>query len=616
MALQRRLPEDDQWVVPHNIYLAMFSPSSANVLAFDPSHGADQARGYAGKYCSKPERYFFMESETNGVKTWLKARTIGLCATFNRLLNYHSVRSTKPVTFLPSAFVRDTEYSSRRAESHLARFPEHPDPLFHLSLLGKYFFRNESLLHLRIEQYNRYLVIADKTEGEVSPCGGVSHAVDDDDDVDESSRFVETEHRHYDEFMEGQAEGKRYLARWKGVPSAKRRLHSRLGVARTQFFEPIGQTRETFYQQQLVLGLAWLSDSAPQLVETSGGKQAVSWLLKWARPSSLSAYALPNIELTISSAGSDFSYEERCHNYENIFSSSALNLVCRCCDGEVGQGACDGCRYAVGFHVCRESGVAEHRWRRATLFGGELDVQRCIFNLHRRQFPIDVIRSKAQEYIDAGLVSEQCAQLMVRTIEAERGGESVVNEHRFGLDADGVGGAVGEDEDDRPMSAKLNARQLGELLEKREQQMRTGGPDGAMTDQRRVYDEIVHALPTGKPLRMMIQASAGTGKSFLLTSIYLWCVVHGMACRAAAPTGIAASNIEIDGTEICAATLHNVFGLDSECSSSLDFTKPGVDKVAAILKMKVLLLDEARPRSRNRTRVCVHVCIDSRSVIL
>jgi hypothetical protein len=29
---------------------------------------------------------------------------------------------------------------------------------------------------------------------------------------------------------------------------------------------------------------------------------------------------------------------------------------------------------------------------------GQLDVQRCIFNLHRRLFPIDVIRSKAQAF--------------------------------------------------------------------------------------------------------------------------------------------------------------------------------------------------------------------------
>ena len=39
----------------------------------------------------------------------------------------------------------------------------------------------------------------------------------------------------------------------------------------------------------------------------------------------------------------------------------------------------------------------------------------------------------------------------------------------------------------------------------------------------------------------MIQASAGTGKSFLLTTVFLWAIVNGMECRAAAPTGIAAA---------------------------------------------------------------------------
>ena len=71
-----------------------------------------------------------------------------------------------------------------------------------------------------------------------------------------------------------------------------------------------------------------------------------------------------------------------------------------------------------------------------------------------------------------------------------------------------------------------------------------------------------------------------------MTTGYLWCVVHGMNCLAAAPTGIAAANIEIEGTDICAATLHSVFDLDGKYESKLDFTKPGIDKVAAIMKMK------------------------------
>ena len=39
LALQRRLVEDDQWVVPHNLAVAMYSPSSVNVLPFDPHRG-------------------------------------------------------------------------------------------------------------------------------------------------------------------------------------------------------------------------------------------------------------------------------------------------------------------------------------------------------------------------------------------------------------------------------------------------------------------------------------------------------------------------------------------------------------------------------------------------
>ena len=75
-----------QFVVPHNLYLTMFSPSSVlhmhppatlacypvpshlwppgvrqplplqvNVMPFDPQRGADHARAYATKYASKPE---------------------------------------------------------------------------------------------------------------------------------------------------------------------------------------------------------------------------------------------------------------------------------------------------------------------------------------------------------------------------------------------------------------------------------------------------------------------------------------------------------------------------------------------------------------------------------
>ena len=51
-----------QWLNPHNWYLMMFSPATIHCLPFDPQHGSDNARVYAGKYASKPEkvlRFFF-----------------------------------------------------------------------------------------------------------------------------------------------------------------------------------------------------------------------------------------------------------------------------------------------------------------------------------------------------------------------------------------------------------------------------------------------------------------------------------------------------------------------------------------------------------------------------
>ena len=121
----------------------------------------------------------------------------------------------------------------------------------------------------------------------------------------------------------------------------------------------------------------------------------------------------------------------------------------------------------------------------------------------------------------------------------------------------------------------------------------------SVTDQWRVYHHVVESISEGRYLRLMVQASAGTGKSFLLESIYLWCLVHErtfQACRAACPTGIAASNIKLEGTNIFASTLHSMFELETDndgTRSNLDFKRCGTEKVAALSSLQVLLLDEA-----------------------
>ena len=82
-------------------------------------------------------------------------------------------------------FIKDNEHSNRRSDQHLAKCPDYPDPVFYLSHLGKYFFPNESLLHLRVEQFTRYLLISDKADTDETSAGTTA---DDDYDEDDGCR--------------------------------------------------------------------------------------------------------------------------------------------------------------------------------------------------------------------------------------------------------------------------------------------------------------------------------------------------------------------------------------------------------------------------------------------
>ena len=92
---------------------------------------------------------------------------------------------------------------------------------------------------------------------------------------------------------------------------------------------------------------------------------------------------------------------------------------------------------------------------------------------------------------------------------------------------------------------------------------------------------------------MCVQASAGTGKSFLLETLYLWCLVHDLEVSACAPTGIAAARIRILRTPVKAFTLHYLFALDVTLESKLDPTKPQDERQVRLVKTQVLFIDEA-----------------------
>ena len=83
-----------------------------------------------------------------------------------------------------------------------------------------------------------------------------------------------------------------------------------------------------------------------------------------------------------------------------------------------------------------------------------------------------------------------------------------------------------------------------------------------------------------------------SGKSFLLTAVYLWALIHKMKVRAAAPTGIAAANILVEGTDVAACTIHALFQFDASLQTKLDFSKLDNKDVAKMLETTLLMLDE------------------------
>ena len=470
--------------------------------------------------------------------SWLKARTVGVCMTFNRLLGFHVVRSTRPCVFIPACFLGQKAYRNPRDPAHIEKHPSYPDPQYYLNYTQKYFFRHASLRHLRVEQFNRYLTSCDSDNAKTSQT-----AEDTIEDVPEDAPPTETHHRNYDEFMESITPGKHFPSTAQHIPGSKRRISSRLGVSRVPMIEPIGQSREMFYEAKLLLTLPWFCEELPQ-------KMADDSDAEWTLRCTLPVEALEPIAFKVG-GNESVSFEVMCDHLETRFCAAELNLVCRCCTEELQGSPCKSCMHATGFHRCCNSHAGDNhkfRWRKGTLFAGSLDIQRVLYNLHRKMLPKLALEEKAEEYVKAGFIDQRTAHRVLKCIEMERGTTTHLNDGP----GDGAEGTV-------EANGKLGPEALEALLKSRVEMMKAGAGGSGVTDQYRVYQHIVQSLEAGEYLRLMVQASAGTGKSFLLSSVYLFCIVHAFNCKAAAPTGIAAANIEIPRTDVRATTLHALF---------------------------------------------------------
>ncbi len=95
----------------------------------------------------------------------------------------------------------------------------------------------------------------------------------------------------------------------------------------------------------------------------------------------------------------------------------------------------------------------------------------------RKGLPIAALKTKADDFIRAGSLTKNQAEVMVKNIEAERGKQRIINDS-----ADGEA-----DADDRGrLSEQLTRAEMQKELDDRVEKMRAGAAGDGVTDQYRV----------------------------------------------------------------------------------------------------------------------------------
>ena len=108
-------------------------------------------------------------------------------------------------------------------------------------------------------------------------------------------------------------------------------------------------------------------------------------------------------------------------------------------------------------------------FRAPRLHAGTLDVQRVLFNLHRKLLPTAVLKQRAQEYVNSNLLTQDLAERVVRVIESERAGDSTyINDVQGAVAEPVVAGAESN------LTTRLSDEQMRTLLEQRVAMMQRG----------------------------------------------------------------------------------------------------------------------------------------------
>ena len=188
--------------------------------------------------------------------------------------------------------------------------------------------------------YNRYF--SEKTPGAIEAMPTTENTMGDDEAAHLSP---EPNQRHFDRFCEGIPPGQRFVSDLEGVGGVRRRVQTRLAVNRNAWIEPLGSGREPFYEQRLLLALAWYCDEKPERHEDG----TVEWHFRWAKPASSElrgGVVLPDFELFL--GRNQISFEEKCKEIDECLSHWRYGLVCSCCAGQFRDGKqCIACEHAV-----------------------------------------------------------------------------------------------------------------------------------------------------------------------------------------------------------------------------------------------------------------------------
>ena len=192
-----------------------------------------------------------------------------------------------------------------------------------------------------------------------------------------------------------------------------------------------------------------------------------------------------------------------------------------------------------------------------------LDALSCLQSAISRGFHTDQLRSLAQLYIEHGFLSDDEADAFLSDIP-------VLGEH------DEPEATVTDQILNDPLS------DAGDLLPSSSSVDLNTFVETFTESQLRAYRWIEGQFNSNKHVHAAIVGPAGTGKSYLLKGLIELARTKGLVVTKVAPSGVAA---HLSG----GTTLHNFFGLDIQCDSSLE---NGTVQAAKLRKTDVIVIDE------------------------